>query len=1145
MTQLSWFTAAIVVGYSTLLPAQEILPDGTDAAQRAISGFRVPNGMKVELFAAEPQLSGPVALCLDEQGRVFVAEEYRFNRGTEENRTRPFLLDVDLQIDSLEQRLAAFEKYKDEFEGGMEWFTKVSDQIRLLEDTDGDGRADKSSVFAKFNEPLDGLAAGVIARDGDVYVTCIPSLWLMRDEDGDGVADLRKSLHRGFGVNNAFLGHDLHGLAWGPDGRLYFSVGDRGYNLVNKEGEHLYGPRRGAVFRCEPDGSNLEVVHTGLRNPQELAFDELGNLFAADNNCDKGDLSRLVYVVEGGDSGWNMAYQTIPDPYLTGPWHAEKLWHVNAPDRPAYVTPPVGALGAGPSGFTYYPGVGLPERYKGHFFLCNYTGNGGIESFAVRQKGAGFEIVDEHDFLKPIKATDVDFGYDGKMYVSDFVNLDWSGKSLGGRIYTVFDPKNYASMTTRHLSRMHALGIDNIPSDELVAYLDHDDFRVRLAAQHELAGRYNDPGEYNEYYKTRNRLAQFHYLAAEGYGEDWFQQPFRVRLHALWGLGEITCMKDGHLAVRSLREILRQKEPRIEPELRAQIARMLGDARDVAAQDQLEELLSDESPRVQFFAAQALGRIGRKESVEPLLELLRDNHDRDRFVTHAAIVALDRIGDTEELLAHATDASASVRRAIAVVLRRQANPEIVRFLADSEMSIVTEAALAINDLPIDSRTTHLARLADRFVGEEDRLPDALVRRIINANYRIGKESNAARLVRLATVPTLNMAMRSEALACLSAWGTAANRDRVTGFWRPLSSRDVEPARLAVQGGKNELLRAVDGELLPTALDLLTKHGVPVNDSLMVEIATDSARDDVVRVAALGVLDAAQSLESRKIVRLFGDSRRPALRIAAWKWHVESNSTHVIERFLEPALSEPKTTLQEYRAILDLLVQLDSKDADDLLLSAMVTLTSPDQQPNRWTPIRELELDIIDSANSLASKDNRLRESLTNYRSALNTTSEQPDNYLIKHRASVYGGSAVAGEAVFRGHRRAQCLRCHKVRGNGGTAGPDLTKVADRAKGDRWFLLESLINPHAKIAKGFGSVTFVMDDGRVLTGVVESESDGRVVVKSPEGKVWNLNVDNIDVRTDPKSPMPSMEYVLSAHELRDLVEYLSTLKTSDK
>src|SRR5690606_31594882 len=124
-------------------------------------------------------------------------------------------------------------------------------------------------------------------------------------------------------------------------------------------------------------------IHQGLRNPQELAIDQYGNLFADDNNCDKGDDSRLVYIVPGGDSGWNMAYQHIPEPYLTGPWHAEAIWHVQHDLQPAYVVPPVGKIGGGPSGFVFSSGTSLSPRYRNHFFYCNFTGNGGVESFAV------------------------------------------------------------------------------------------------------------------------------------------------------------------------------------------------------------------------------------------------------------------------------------------------------------------------------------------------------------------------------------------------------------------------------------------------------------------------------------------------------------------------------------------------------------------------------------------------------------------------------------------------------------------------------------------------------------------------------------------------------------------------------------------
>ena len=209
-----------------------------------------------------------------------------------------------------------------------------------------------------------------------MYFTCIPDLYLLKDTNGDNKADVKKSLATGFGVHVQFIGHDLHGLILGPDGKLYFSVGDRGFNLTTKEGKKLFNPDSGAVLRCDLDGSNLEVIHKGLRNPQELAFDDYGNLFTWDNNSDSGDRARWVHIVEGGDSGWRCGFQYgtgyhTPDVPQgnRGPWNTEKLWLPQWDGQAAYIVPPLLNFGNGPAGIVHYPGVGMNEQVQGPLLL--------------------------------------------------------------------------------------------------------------------------------------------------------------------------------------------------------------------------------------------------------------------------------------------------------------------------------------------------------------------------------------------------------------------------------------------------------------------------------------------------------------------------------------------------------------------------------------------------------------------------------------------------------------------------------------------------------------------------------------------------------------------------------------------------------
>ena len=386
----------------------------------------LPEGMTSRVWDEHLLRSTPVALDVDEQGRLYVAEADRNQGGVADNRSHKFWLLDDLASHTVEDRRAYYEKW---LAAGKlptpDWFTSRSDRVIRLADTNGDGVADERKDLIEFHDVVDGLAAGVLWLDGELWITSIPRLVKLRDADGDGIPEQREDLATGFGVKSSLIGHDLHGLTLGPDGKIYFSSGDRGYFVKTREGRTLeppLDPGRGAVFRIDRDGSNLEVFATGLRNPQELAFDDYGNLFTGENNSDSVDEARIAYLVQGGDAGWAMPYQSMTDPaYPRAMWVAERLWETQHEGQPAWIVPPIGYLGRGPAGFAHYPGTGLPDSYRGRFFLADYRytpARSAIWSFGVAPAGAGFRVVDAQPFIRQVVATDLAFGFDGRIFVS-------------------------------------------------------------------------------------------------------------------------------------------------------------------------------------------------------------------------------------------------------------------------------------------------------------------------------------------------------------------------------------------------------------------------------------------------------------------------------------------------------------------------------------------------------------------------------------------------------------------------------------------------------------------------------------------------------------------------------------------------------
>lgn len=1080
-------------------PYKPAIAPASNEGERALNGFQLPDGMTGSLFAAEPMLANPVAFAIDEKGRLYVAETFRQKHGVEDNRYHMDWLHDDLALQTVEQRVEMFRKHLGE---KVYEYTAHHDRIRLLEDTDGDGKADKSTVYADgFNAIEDGTGAGLLARNGDVFYTCIPKLWKLRDEDGDGVADKREALHHGYGVRVAFRGHDMHGLIMGPDGRVYFSIGDRGYNVETKEGTKLARPDTGAVFRCEPDGTGLEVFAFGLRNPQELAFDDYGNLFTGDNNSDSGDKARWVYVVEGGDTGWRMYYQYLDD---RGPWNREKLWHPQHEGQAAYIIPPVANLGDGPSGLVHYPGIGLPERYKDHFFLCDFRGgpsNSGIRSFAVKPKGASFELVDSHEFIWKILGTDIDFGYDGGIYISDWVN-GWDG--LGkGRIYKFADPSFAEGVVAADVQSLARSNFKIRPVDQLIELLSHPDRRIRQMAQFALADRSADEALIKVAVGSDHRLA---------------------RIHAIWAIGQIARREP--LALNTFVGLL--DDP--DAEIRAQAVRILGDCHVPVSVGLLTERLVDGSARVQTLAALSVSRLQFKKTsarvlLERLCEMLRANTDSDPVVRHAASVALSRQFSSSLLIAKAASSGPRVRLGIALALRRQKSKELATLLNDPESSIVLEAARAIHDEEIAEALPRLAALADQpMPSGDDGLTDALVRRVMNANFRLGQKEHAERVIRFATDASLSETLRVEALEELKMWDEPSPIDRVLGAWRPIAEK--RDASFVSDLLRSQLGGIISGseKVQKLGAELAAKYGIQEVEPVLLAVAQNPSKVTASRVAAIRALD---KLDSESIARLAQESLKdesPDVRVAAREISVRRNPDSAAQTLAEAIVSG--TTVEQQAAIAQL-AELNRADADAVLtrwLGIMVEGNAP----------VAIHLDLLEAARS------RGTETLLDLVMAFEQKLD-PADPLSTYRVTLAGGDAKRGFDIFFGRSSASCRRCHSIQNSGGAVGPDLSAIGKEK--DREYLLEALVAPNAKIAKGFEPVIAVMDSGKVYAGTKRSDDGETIKLVLADGTMISLLKDEIDELANGKSAMPDdlMKH-LSMADIRDLVEYLAQQKT---
>jgi quinoprotein glucose dehydrogenase len=779
------------------------------------------------------------------------------------------------------------------------------------------------------------------------------------------------------------------------------------------------------------------------------------------------------------------------------------MWHPQNDDQPAYIIPPIANLTDGPSGFAFNPGTGLPEKYKHNFFLVDFHGGkgSGIYSFKLEPKGAGFGLVQPEKFIWESLPTDVAFGLDGGIYFLDWVQgWEMTGK---GRIYRVFHPDTDKQPIIRQTKQLLMAGMKKRSLGDLEKLLAHPDMRVRQEAQFELVQRGAKGGD----------------LLAKVAKSNSSQL---ARIHGIWGLGQLARGADAaekSAIVQKLIPLAKDKDA----EIRAQVAKVLGDVRATNATAQISHLLRDASPRVRMLAAISAGKLGQREFARGIIELMVENNDRDPHLRHAGAFALAGIGDLPTIATAARHQSEAARMAALLALRRLERTEVAHFLNDKNERIALEAARAINDLPISGAMRELAALAD--TSNLAKFRPEILRRVLNANYRYGTADSAKRVAALALNEPLPEDIRVEALRDLAEWERPSGRDRITGLWRPVvGPRSEQHAAEAIEPQITKLIQSGADRLRVAAASTaaalkLTSAGY----ALLAAVHAGGPASP--RVEALRALAALKDPRLADAVQAAQADASEALRREALRFQSQltpAGALTQIERALESG------TLGEKQSAVAALGAMKSKEADAILLQWLDKLVAGKVEP-------ELQLDLIEAASARDISETKAK--LQAFDVAVGKEELAP------FRVALSGGNAEDGRKIFFERAEAACVRCHKIAGQaseGGEVGPELTRIG--ALKDRAYLLESIVLPNKHIAEGFETLLVTTKDGTSYAGIVKSENGTELVLNSPEDGIVTIKKSEITARNRGLSAMPEgVAALLTRRELRDLVEYLAERK----
>jgi putative membrane-bound dehydrogenase-like protein len=1009
---------------------------GSSPARAAEPVLHVPEGFAIERVD-QAYTRYPMFAAFDERGRLFVAESSG--------------LDLYAELVALTRKC----------------------QVRMLEDRDGDGKFEKSTVFAdKLVFPM-----GLAWRDGKLYVADPPDLIAYEDTNDDGVGDKRTVILSSFGHRD---NGSLHGLVFGPDGWLYMTMGaPDGYKLKRADGTVLSGTS-GALIRCRHDGRDPEVVSRGFVNLVEVVFTPRGDCIGTDNwfqHPQDGQRDALVHLIDGG------LYPYEPDTGTRFPVTGDPL--------PPVALFPAVAL----SGICTCRGSALPNM-QGNFFTAQHNSRK-IARHVLKADGPtfsaeSFDLVttDDPDF----HPSDVLEAADGSLLIVDtgawYVQHCPTGRirkaeSTGG-IYRVRVKDATAPVDPWGKS----IAWQRMPIERLTALLADPRPAVRDRASARLAAF------------GRAAIGPLTAVLTS-------DSPMIARQQAIWTLASI---EDADALV-PLREALTQASP----DIIVPAARALAVHGDRECGATLSALLEHQSPAVRLAAAEALARCGSRSSLQSLSKALTANPDA--FLEHAIVHAIHHLAGAAELQSALADANPRIRSA---ALRLLDQPP--RAAGSLKPSVVL-AHLQSGDADVRRTATDILSRHPEWTDEALHL----LRRWLTSARPSGEEQRGLRNIVLAFQhqPAVQQLVAG-AISGRDVGASDAQRAVLLGTIAETVLASIPPAWTK---GLSQALADPDGDVRLAALGTAAVLQLPELDDQLIKLAEDTRAAVSLRRQALQAVVRRRPVLSPPLFRLISDDLRdldhPAVRLSAAE-----------------VVAQCKLADDQLREVLTL-VKDDALVATSVVMPSLVrsatSATAPavveylaDSLQTGWRP-SEAELnDVLKSLPPMQSASNRRLRKL--HQDSLASQQARLDG-LVPLLAN---GNAARGRDVFFS-KRATCSVCHRVAGEGGQVGPDLTKVGAVRSGRD--LLESLVFPNATIAQGYEPYLVTTSDGRATTGVIARQTNDVLFLRDSSGAEVRFRKDQIgDLQRANTSLMPEgLQRPLSQEEFRDLLAFLLSLK----